>query len=72
MNGAWSHAERALVESRLTVAAIGGPQTVRERLNHLLQETRADELIFTSDLYDHVLRLRSFEIAANVMKTFFI
>src|SRR4030081_3176593 len=31
MNGAWSHAERALVESRLTVAAIGGPEAIRER-----------------------------------------
>jgi len=26
-------------------------------------------LIFTSDLYDHGLRLRSFELAANVMRT---
>jgi alkanesulfonate monooxygenase SsuD/methylene tetrahydromethanopterin reductase-like flavin-dependent oxidoreductase (luciferase family) len=57
------------VESRLTVAAIGGPDTIHRKLSDLLQETGADELIFTSDLYDHALRLRSFEIAADVMKT---
>jgi luciferase family oxidoreductase group 1 len=69
MDGVWSEAERFLVESRLTVAVIGGPETVQHKLSHLLQETAADELIFTSDLYDHALRLRSFEIAADAMKT---
>jgi len=69
MDGVWSEAERFLVESRLAVAVVGGPETVQHKLRHLLQETGADELIFTSDLYDHALRLRSFEIAAEVMKT---
>jgi luciferase family oxidoreductase group 1 len=68
MEGRWSEPERFLVESRLRVAAIGGPETVKRRFEQLLRETHADELIFTSDLYDHALRLRSFEIAASVMK----
>ncbi len=69
MDGLWSEAERLAVESRLSIAAIGGPQTVRRRLAQVLRETKADELIFTSDLYDHAQRLRSFEIAADAMKT---
>jgi luciferase family oxidoreductase group 1 len=69
MDGLWSDAERLLVESRLSVAVIGGPETVRRKLVQLLRETKADELIFTSDLYDHALRLKSFEIAANAIKT---
>jgi luciferase family oxidoreductase group 1 len=69
MDGVWSDAERFLVESRLTAAVIGGPGTVQRKLNQLLQRTGADELIFTSDLYDHALRLRSFQIAADAMKT---
>jgi luciferase family oxidoreductase group 1 len=68
MDGVWSEAERSAVESRLSVAAIGGPETVRRKLAQLLDETKADELIFASDLYDHALRLRSFEIAADTMK----
>ena len=68
MDGLWSEGEKSLVESRLAVAVIGGPETVQRNLGHLLQETGADELIFTSDLYDHELRLRSFEIAAEAMK----
>jgi luciferase family oxidoreductase group 1 len=69
MDGLWSEAERFLVESRLSAAAIGGPDTIRRELGRLLQQTKADELIFTSDLYQHDLRLRSFEIAADVMKS---
>jgi luciferase family oxidoreductase group 1 len=70
MDGLWSESERFLVESRLAVAAIGGPETVRRKLDLLLRDTKADELIFTSDLYDHSQRLRSFEIAGEAMKTF--
>ncbi len=70
MDGLWTPAERFAVESRLGAAAIGGPDTLRVRLAGFLDQTRADELIFVSDLYDHQSRLRSFAIAADVMKSF--
>jgi len=69
MDGLWTEPERFVVESRLAVAAVGGPETVRQKLGVLVRETGADELIFTSDLYDHAFRLRSFEIAAEAMKS---
>jgi len=67
MDGMWSEPEKFLVNSRMALAVIGGPETVRQKLTRILQDTGADELIFTSDLYDHGLRLRSFEIAAEAM-----
>ena len=69
MEGRWNPAERFAVESRLSAAVIGGPGTVRRKLADFLQVTKADELIFTSDLYDFPKRLRSFEIAADAMKS---
>jgi luciferase family oxidoreductase group 1 len=68
MEGLWSEGERFLVESRLSAAVIGGPETVRHKLARLLDETEADELIFTSDLYEPSLRRRSFELAAGAMQ----
>jgi luciferase family oxidoreductase group 1 len=68
MDELWSDAERQMVESRLSVAAIGSPETVRRKLAEFLRETQADELMFTSDVYDHAHRLRSFEIAASAMR----
>jgi luciferase family oxidoreductase group 1 len=70
MDGLWSPAEQFAVESRLSAAAIGSRETLRKRLAEFLERTQADELIFVSDLYDHQKRLRSFEIAAEVMKSF--
>jgi luciferase family oxidoreductase group 1 len=70
MDGLWNEAEQFAVESRLSAGAIGGPDTVRGRLAAFLDQTKADELIFTSDLYEHRHRLRSFEIAADVMNSF--
>jgi luciferase family oxidoreductase group 1 len=68
MDGIWSEAEKYLVSTRMAIAVTGGPDTVREKLAHLLRETGADEFIFVSDFYDHADRLRSFEIAADAMK----
>jgi luciferase family oxidoreductase group 1 len=68
MDGLWSEGEKFLVESRLTVAVVGGPETVQDKLTDLIRETQADELIFTSDLYDHAMRLRSFETGAEAMR----
>ncbi len=68
MDGSWSPEERQHVESRMSVAAVGGPEMVEERLARFINETGADELMFTSDLYDHADRLRSFELAAQAMQ----
>jgi luciferase family oxidoreductase group 1 len=68
MDGLWSEAERQAVESRLSVAAIGGPETVRRKLAEFLRDTEADELMFTSDVFDHAHRLRSFKLAAGAMR----
>ena len=50
----------------LGMAAIGSADTVKKRLSQIVQETQADELIFTSDVYDMSDRLRSLAIAAQV------
>jgi luciferase family oxidoreductase group 1 len=56
--------EKAAVEDFLAAAVIGGPQTVREGLQALLQATDADEFILVSDVFDPDLRLRSLDIVA--------
>jgi luciferase family oxidoreductase group 1 len=61
-------AELAAIDQRTRCAAIGSPETVRRRLQELLEETRADEIIATAQIYDHAARLRSFEIAAQVFR----
>ncbi|HSH91071.1 MAG TPA: LLM class flavin-dependent oxidoreductase [Ramlibacter sp.] len=61
-------AERALLDSVLSCATIGSPETVREGLRAFIDRTGADELMITSNMFDHRHRLRSYEIAAEVRK----
>ncbi|HEY2140369.1 MAG TPA: LLM class flavin-dependent oxidoreductase, partial [Chthoniobacterales bacterium] len=62
-------AERAAIDQRTRCSAVGSPETVRRRLMELLEQTHADEIIATAQIYEHAARLRSFEIAAEVFAT---
>ncbi len=62
-----SERERAAIADFLAVGIIGGPQTVRAGLQALAQATQADEFMLVSDVFDPALRLRSLDIAAQVV-----
>ena len=66
MEGLWLPHEKEAVGGFFGLAVIGGPDKVRARLELLLEQTEADELIFTGDLYDFADRLRSFELLAQL------
>jgi luciferase family oxidoreductase group 1 len=61
----WSPMEKAQATRMLARSIVGSPETVRAGIAALLEETRADELMIVSDVYDHKLRLRSFELIAE-------
>jgi alkanesulfonate monooxygenase SsuD/methylene tetrahydromethanopterin reductase-like flavin-dependent oxidoreductase (luciferase family) len=62
-------AERAGVEHALQHSMVGSPETVRKGLEAFIAKTRVDELMVTGQIFDHQARLRSFEIAASVLKS---
>jgi luciferase family oxidoreductase group 1 len=57
----------AAVRSRLKYAAIGGRDTVRERLKDFIALTGVDEVMVTGMVHDLEPRLRSLEITAEAM-----
>ena len=44
---------------------MGSPATVQEGLLELQERTAADELILTTNVYDHADRIRSYELIAG-------
>ena len=66
MEGRWSEVEQAGLQHALARAVIGSPETVRDKLEAFIAETAADEIIVTSQIYDHAKRLRSFEIVSDI------
>lgn len=58
--------QRALLDQVLTCSAIGSPATVQARIQAFIERTGADELMITSNIFEHRARLRSYEITAQV------
>jgi len=58
---------QAMLNQLLSCSAIGSPPVVAEAIEAFAARTGADELMITSQIYDHQARLRSFEIAAAAM-----
>jgi luciferase family oxidoreductase group 1 len=62
-------AARAMLADVLASSAIGSPDTVRRALVAFIERTTPDELMMTSQIFDHSARLRSYEIAADIRQS---
>jgi len=62
----WSAEEEAYIRQMTQCSLVGGPDSVRKQLAALLEETGADEVILTAQIFDHQARLRSFELGASL------
>lgn len=56
--------DRLLIDQMLSCTVVGTAESVRRGLTAFAQRTGADELMLTSQIHDHVARLRSYEIVA--------
>ena len=68
MDYPYDPAERRLADVYRSMQVIGDPRTVRARIEELAQHTVADEVMVTTNVYDHDERLRSYELLADVFK----
>ncbi len=58
-------AETALLDQVLSHTAIGTPSQVHSAMDQFIADTAADELMITSQIFDHQARLRSYAIIAE-------
>src|SRR3989440_5691491 len=65
----WGPGERAILDQVPACSAVGSPATVKKWLNDFSARTGVDELIIASQIFDHAARLRSYEIAADALKS---
>jgi alkanesulfonate monooxygenase SsuD/methylene tetrahydromethanopterin reductase-like flavin-dependent oxidoreductase (luciferase family) len=53
-----------MLDEVLSASAIGSPATVREALAAFIERTRPQELMITSQIFEHAARLHSYAITA--------
>ncbi|MEO6256990.1 MAG: LLM class flavin-dependent oxidoreductase [Sphingomicrobium sp.] len=59
---------RAILQDVLSCSAIGNPATVREQVTSFVERTGADELMVTSQIFDHAARVRSYELLMDAVR----
>ena len=59
----------SIVDQALACSAHGSPDTVRRMLIQFLSRYEPNEVILNGQIHDHDARLRSFEIAADIMRS---
>jgi len=64
----YTEADRAAIDTKFASVITGGPDTVGDRLRALLEATGADELMLTTQVYDHADRRRSYELVAELTR----
>jgi luciferase family oxidoreductase group 1 len=65
----WTPMEKAQASKMLACSVVGSPDTVRDGVRRLVEETGADELIVAAAIHNHAARLRSYEILAEAVTT---
>ena len=65
----WTPQEKAGVERALACAVVGDPDEVASGIAAFVARHEPDELMLTANIFDHEKRLRSFQIAAEVMQS---
>jgi luciferase family oxidoreductase group 1 len=68
MDALWSPHEETVIRSQSSYAAVGSKDTIRNRVQSILDETQADELIAAAQIYDHQARLYSYKLLADIVK----
>jgi luciferase family oxidoreductase group 1 len=60
-------ADARLIDEMLAYSMVGSAETVRGQLEAFVARTGADEVMLASQIYDHDARLRSYQLAAEVV-----
>lgn len=62
----WNSMEKYQAQHMLKYSFVGSRETVRTELDKFVAQTKVDELMIVSSIYDHNARVRSYEIVAEL------
>lgn len=66
MDTLWNEAERYATKQMLSYTFVGSAETVKAKMQAFADETRVDEIMAASMIYDHKARLKSYKILSEL------
>lgn len=70
INSVWNPMEKTYVQKMLRYSFIGSEETVKNQMKDFQNRFQVDEMMITSHIYEHEMRLKSYEIFRNVVDGF--
>jgi len=64
----WTEYEEAIVNQMLAISFIGGPEKLKTTMQQFVSETQIDEVMISSNIYDHEAKLYSYQLFSEVLK----
>lgn len=68
MDDLWTDVEKTAVQSQLSYSFIGNKEEIKKKIEQFVADTEINELMITSQIYNHEDRLRSYEIVMEAVK----
>lgn len=62
----WSPQEKQMASQMLSYSVVGAPDTIKAGITKILEETKADELMTVTSVYDTDAKIKSLEILAKL------
>ena len=67
MEGIWNEHTKYAVKQMLAYSFIGSAEHMRDEIQNFVEQTKADELMVSTYIYDHNQRVKSYKLLADVM-----
>lgn len=68
MDELWTEYEKAMASQMLAFSFIGAPEKIKKEMQEFINQTRIDEIMVISNIYEQQAKLHSYELFAEVMK----
>ncbi|MEO7834940.1 MAG: LLM class flavin-dependent oxidoreductase, partial [Ginsengibacter sp.] len=67
MEGIWTEYQKEALDQMLSLSFIGSPKTIKKDLKDFVDQTKIDEIMIISNIYDQQAKLHSYELFAKIM-----
>jgi len=69
MESMWTEYQKEALDQMLSLSFIGSPQTIKKDLQNFVEQTKIDEIMIISNIYDQQAKIHSYELFSEIMKS---
>jgi len=68
MESIWTEYQKEALDQMLSLSFIGSPQTIKKDLQNFVEQTKINEIMIISNIYDQQAKIHSYKLFAEIMQ----